>query len=871
MTLTHSAYVSRRIALVALFAVCCSIQFKASEKDGWKDVLSYPQTFVKSRVLDKGAPHSIVLIGENHASVKTQQQLADLLNELYKASGVDAILVEGSYGPIDASKLRNSVGSTGKTGDFWQGKLALGQLAGYEYVALTRDSVTIFGVEDMDAKREYTAGSARRSTLESLQWLSDMNNRALALAKQTSLTLDQTAAAQWRVQAELQVYEQKTASFAVLTKTDGSEYAEEQGNYTDRIERMTAIYNKIRPLLPEYDRVAKDADNYDRVVARAKKMESSGPPPSDADAEKLLSQLKVAKARLEKSSSDFDAVAQRSGYANANGVFDDLKQVDEMEKSLRATEPKLEASAKKFSQQEEDLQDQYYIVANAIRAAAGRPIPTLQSFLRDELDREQNDKRKNDIEVPFLADRDQHMVSNTMAYLAGHPNIRTVAMIIGYAHLDGLTQRFAKENVNVAAGKLSTCEDETEPWEERAWVERSHPADRLFAAARKRKELSRLLDQTYSDNMKELVAQLQSVNATGAKGLKVGNSRVFELHPGTTGGKAVVVTPDSAGLKANWGSYVVDSGVLPDGSGNHYQVVDRARAQAEAKGASTDKTLFATAYRTLTPQGAATKVAFGSQTETIERFKAVPPKSADKAPERVVIAAEGDTKPLNTALGSGGSGEPPWTNPLASFAEPPEGRPPFLFFTKNIERARRRINVLEKQDPFRIGDVASFEVGSDRAGANPSDALWFTPIRGDHARVLLISGENTEGFRKQLKDAAAAHLLENKQIALATCFDPKETDAIREALLDAGAVMVWTPENRISPEAARKLRTYMEKVDQTYKGPQASKALDEYMNRALELWHKDAPNDPDLQPLLSASRWVRMEMLVIGPVGGSIG
>jgi hypothetical protein len=234
-----------------------------------------------------------------------------------------------------------------------------------------------------------------------------------------------------------------------------------------------------------------------------------------------------------------------------------------------------------------------------------------------------------------------------------------------------------------------------------------------------------------------------------------------------------------------------------------------------------------------------------------------------------VLATEGDSKPLNTALGtggSGGSGEPPWTTPLASFAEPPDRRIPFLFFTKNINRARERVAALESQEPLKIGQVASFELGFDKNQDNGLDSLWFTPSTGDHARVFLISGDNTEQFRKQLKEAATARLLENKQVALATCFDPKETDALREMLLDAGALMVWTPENRISPEAARKLRVYMEKVDEAY-ALHPPKALDDYVNKALELWYRDSPKDPDLQPLLKATRWVDLQMIVLGGAG----
>jgi len=868
MRISYSAHLLRRIVLSVLFAACCSTQFRASQTDTWKKALDFQQTFVKYRVVDKNAPRSIVLIGENHASVKTQLQLAELLKGMYEADGVDAVLVEGSNGPIDASKLRSSVGKASgeNTNDFWKGKLLLGQLAGYEYIALTqKNKVLVWGVEDMDAKREYTVGSARRTTMDGLREEAELHKRALGLAKQASTTLDPPAAEQSNVQTELKVYEGKITSFAALTETEGPKYADAEATSTEAVERLTALYSKLQPLLPDYERVAKEADSYDRLLERAKRIAASaGSAPSDADAENLLAQLRAGKTRLEQLSTKFDNAAKKNGYANTESVLADLKQIGDTETVLRASEPQITKLAESFGKQEAGLRNQLFVVANAIRAAAGKPVPELQSFLRDEQERARADKR--DTEVPFLTDRDQHMVSNTMTFFANNPTVRTVALIVGYAHLDGLTIRFTKEQVNILAGKLSSSEDEIEPWEDRAWLARSRPAERIFSEGAKRKELSRLLDQTYTSDMKKLLSQLQSLNATGAGGLRVGNSRIFEFHSGIAGTKAIVVTSDAGGLRANWGSYVVDSGVLPDGSGNNYQIFDRARALTEAKGASTTRTLFGTAYQTHTPNGPTTKIAFSTGAETVDRFKSTPPKSRDSVPERVVLATEGDSKPLNTALGnggSGGSGEPPWTTPLASFAEPPGRRIPFLFFTKNINRARKGVAALESEEPLRIGQIASFELGFDQKESNGLEALWFTPSRGDHARVFLVSGENTEQFRKQLKEAAAAGLLENKQIALATCFDPKETDALREMLLDAGALMVWTPENRISPEAARKLLGYMEKVDETY-AAQPPKALDEYMNKALELWYRNSPDDPDLKPLLGASRWVDLQMFILG-------
>jgi hypothetical protein len=193
MTMFSRASFSHRAALIALFAAVCNAQTGAS--NSWGAAAKSPEIFTKSDLIEIGAPQSILLIGENHASVKTQTQLADLLDKLYQEQAVDAILVEGSNGRIDAKDLRDSLAKSGakRTAEFWRGQLNVGQIAGYEYVALTRDGVRIWGVEDMDAKRRYTADAARRGAQTGLQDEVELHRRALALAKDAIAPLDRSS------------------------------------------------------------------------------------------------------------------------------------------------------------------------------------------------------------------------------------------------------------------------------------------------------------------------------------------------------------------------------------------------------------------------------------------------------------------------------------------------------------------------------------------------------------------------------------------------------------------------------------------------------------------------------------------------------
>jgi hypothetical protein len=80
---------------------------------------------------------------------------------------------------------------------------------------------------------------------------------------------------------------------------------------------------------------------------------------------------------------------------------------------------------------------------------------------------------------------------------------------------------------------------------------------------------------------------------------------------------------------------------------------------------------------------------------------------------------------------------------------------------------------------------------------------------------------------------------------------------LREILIQGGALTVWTPENRITPDAAKKLQSYMQKLgtDSSGNSPQM---LDDYIEHALRSWHSETPDDPDLRDLMNASRWTEL-------------
>lgn len=843
--------ISRTAILTGIFAVFAIASLaQTGSPANWSPSLN-PETFLKSETINKNAPQSILLIGENHASVKSQQDLAELLEKLHQTHQFDTILMEGSNGPIDAGSVRAALLTIGPKGtpEFLKGQLGVGRIAAYEYMALMYPDVKVFGVEDMDAKRRYTVGAEGRLILEGLQETIDMHRGALALAQEASRTLEVKALERSNAPAELKNYSAKIEDFTAQVAGNGAHYAHELETLTDHEEQLKNIYRKAGQLLSGYIQLHEDSLAFERLF---KKGQETGATRTD---------VLTFKARLEREYAKFEMDSRRAGYKDGKTAAEELNKYFALfDKQLEA-EQRIEKISAGFTPLERSLQGQFFMVANALRSAnAGKPVPALQSFLRDEQQREKAKAAKED---PYLAERNQYMLRNTLAYLHANPAVKNVVMVVGLYHLEEMTNLLRPQNVNVLAGKLAAATLEIEPWENRAWELRDRPAEQVFSIGSNNR-VSPLLDKGFRTEFPALFARLQSVGPGGKNGFSFGNTRVFELGAGATKTKSIVVTSDFKNLQADWGSYLVGWGKLPDNTGSYYLIFDRGRLGRIAAKNTTSAEWFVPAFATRTAQGAMTKFRLptGAELDVTEFLTHVPSTDA-KIPQRIVLASEGDAKPIHTALAGDGQGPPPWTAAAVRFAEPPERRGPFVFFTKNIERARKNLDIVNKAEPLPANQIASFELGVANAPEGNLDNLWFTPERGDHARVFLIAGENTVEFRNQLKAAAEAGLLRNKQIALATCFDAKETDALREMLLDSGATMVWTPESRISPQAARKLRSYLERVDAAYDRPPA-KAMDDSLDRALEIWYRESPDDPDIDQLLNGSRWVELYPLPLG-------
>jgi hypothetical protein len=172
-----------------------------------------------------------------------------------------------------------------------------------------------------------------------------------------------------------------------------------------------------------------------------------------------------------------------------------------------------------------------------------------------------------------------------------------------------------------------------------------------------------------------------------------------------------------------------------------------------------------------------------------------------------------------------------------------------LFRTENPARAQEKLILLDQVDPQHLGEVRYIDPVK-------LDELPFTPRRGDHAQVVVIVAQNVPEFRAAVARAARAGTLENKQVALVTCGGAfPETAALRELLLDNGALMVWTPDRQITPEAAQTLQQFIQHAERVTP-PEGRRTIDGLIRRALEHWEDARPNDPDLDAFALHSPWV---------------
>jgi hypothetical protein len=656
----------------------------------------------------------ILLVGENHASVKTQKELVDLITRLLNVNALNSILIEGSNGPVDSRSASQRVQSTGVSDDsvnaYWQEQLDHGLIAGYEYVALTRPGIEVTGVEDMAAKARYAVfltDKDLRQNLESNERATDVLQRSLNIVKASGQQGDIRY-----VEAEIRSFRDAASSFAksfqeVLAKSATMDPLEVQlESLRPRALALLRPLEDAHPSINEYYAWLREFEKLaDPIRKRLRELQDRGIPTSAIERDFNFAAIRAKLNSLDANIKSFEST-NRESLETFNSVYTRLRKLsEEIEKGDKELAPVLE-QVKTCS---ERVEDAFFIAANHLRSLAekyGAAIPGLMSFYHDEIERSTKENPANS--KLELAERDTAMVENTVAYLKSRKNQKIVLLIVGYAHLPGLEEKLSGRQISYISGELTASEGPIERWEQAAWDRRQN-AGKLIFSHEKMKEISSLLNENWKIEQAAKLDFFQKLDLSGstAKPSILGlawEGRVYENIGGEP--RAIRIGKFPFDPNAQYGSYMIDRGSVPGKNGEYYEIIDRQVAAEEVKKRSDVNTSFVFAYRTV-PSGQ-TKAVYKLETSagpmSFADFVSAPPRSSTITPKRVVLFGEADEvsngkitfsplweelrKPRGEVdMPSGGAGKPPGgggeppggaSKPPGGGSEPPggAGKPP---------------------------------------------------------------------------------------------------------------------------------------------------------------------------------------------------
>lgn len=852
---------------------------------------------------------TIVLLGENHASVKTQIQLADTLQRLGQAGLLDAILIEGSHGPVEHAAFAEQARAQGADNAYWRQALEWGQIAGYEYYSLTHPSLRVHGVEDMGAKARFEI---------QLNALSD-NDNSLAQTEQQARTV---------VKQALACLEQRGEKLP-LTELRAEVSAHEKSSL--ELERaMQLLTEKSKPLTeaqleitrftnqPSFkEMMAWEVEFSTKVKAfnaqlqRLKQKENRSDLPPRYILTKGKEQPEELKIQAERYQ-ELDLTVQMTALAKEKEQIEELKtrlegyqqehkaDLDRL-KQLLAQRDKISKQINKelsLLVQGGSAESHFFALANLVReldAADKKCSRPLDLFFAVE----RKKQHQQQINPASLAERDDAMVANTIEFFKRHSMAEHVVLLIGAAHLESMAPRLERAGFSYVSAKLSASDAEIERWELQAWSARQHPDPLLFSKRADdggMKEKTRLNDAQWQADQLErikLFKDLEALAMPNARPLRIGSSTLYE-HGLAKPGSVMRLGKLPLDRNANLGEHVLSQGPMPGAQGQFYALYDRHAAErliTELSGSDTAYSYYfqteengRSAYRFKTPGGEIPLASFASSP---------PQPPGGKPPKRVVLFGEPDDIPeggghvsplwreLRTGAGGGGrkppggkpgvgaaaeepggGGKPPrgprWTQILLGQAAGGNRRAIQVLRTANPRRASLNLSRLDRQDP-KYFKAPLIITESD----NLAEKLPFTPERGDHAQTVVLIARNVAEFRAKMEEAAAAKKFKNKQIALVTCGDAfLESAQLREKLLNEGALMVWVPDRQVTQEAGNRLIEYIKKVHASpaYQAKPAAerRTIDLLIDNALQQWQKDHPNDTSLILFLESSPWVRL-------------
>jgi hypothetical protein len=645
-------------------------------------------------------------------------------------------------------------------------------------------------------------------------------------------------------------------------------------------------YNQLVPL-------ANSGDNVAKLKAAALKQQ--------------IGRLGATLERAEAAGSRIKEFVSRAEVKEIVSLNNEIKAKLKERETLTASLQKLDSAA---NAAEIAARDAYCIAANDLcnlSNSLGVRVAGVDSFYRDEARRVEREQ-SNAAHQAELLERDSAMAANSAKYLKSTKPC--AALVVGYAHIEGVTAQLKTRGVTVVRCDLPGNDAPITHWELRAYERRrSKDIIRLFSyqptgSIRPDVPIKRL------EWKEERLASATALDRV-LRPLSLSSSSTEPAIPfeGLIKGREVVirVSPNSAAPEMDFGQHIAVVGTIPSRPEWGYEAYDRAAARKIVNTLSNSETLFAYYFRRtagsrygciITPNGEMDLPTFSSEsprsTKGLKPNRVVLFGEPDERDEAGVLVSptwrsirgshggengppngdsngrppsfdepggdsNGPTKPPgsgNASGGEGGSGATGHTHENfwgATFGVGTRERIP-VYRTINPARAKEHLAALSKQDPSHFGNLTFVDENNLVSGL---ERLPFTPSRGDYSQTVVIVARNVVEFREAVAGAARAGKLANKQIALITCGDAfSRTAALRELLLDEGALLVWVPERQITPEAAANLRRRIEQTAAPLPAAQRPRTIDQLIDKCLKQWYGETPNDPDLLSLELASSYV---------------
>jgi hypothetical protein len=795
-TLRTNFYALSSITFLAVSVLFGSqrLSLDARFEKGRRLMSSHLQEISENSSSDKR--HILFLVGENHASVATQKQLAQLLEAMLDAQSVDAILIEGTDGPIDISGFLSEVRTAGlsssaKARQYWQRQLDAGLIAGYEFVYLVRQDIPVFGVEDMPAKFRFTTDMEARGGEHMVRWRLASNARAVEIIRTTidrlknkfgSEALRAAEQGQPTLGKAANAYEKAAAPFL----ESGGEARKIIEEHAKTLFNLMMSQHRLRDVEPSIQEFAKWIKDYESrrasLLKKANELENkSWVSPSDRTAfEKEVRQLKELGDKIER-------------YQNAHK--EPIETLAKAAERIDKLGPQLKSWNRQLDNTYADFEDAYFRIANIlIDAAKGQDadIEDMRWFFLNEAT-----KLEKDQEALYgkkeLQERDIAIVNNSLKYLQENNKTHGV-LIVGYAHLEGIKEILSNRGIAFVSGKLPASHDEAQPWELKAWEARKL-ANANFAAEGPLKEETRFRQRQW---LAEIPAMLRwSSRVSPGKRVLLSDRSEAKLFEDIGPNKDLVAIclANKPNLDADRGEYVRD--ILPDpaNESGYLLIIDRQAAMKEVDNLNNDDYVFAYLFpKCIGSQDVAQwYVHCQGQTRPLEQFRAASVRTAAGAvPKQIVLIEEVESPVVRRSIqsGDGGKQEPPIRGTLA--------------FASSPKRAMAHLTLLAEQRKSPPGDLLII----DEAELDRMDKeLRFTTKDGEHAHAIVFLAKNTQAFRDKVHRLAKAGLLKHKQVGLLTCGDAFEQIAtLCEDLLRAQCAIVWFPGEIIRAEDAPQIR-----------------------------------------------------------------